>query len=107
MDEEGEHDIELIEAGEYASIAFQAAEKPLDLVARSVQSLAVSPWLTPVLLGWDNRMHIEIEHQLARIVALVGTIHDHMVGGGWLGLQQLTPGRGVARLAGRERKAHG
>jgi hypothetical protein len=77
-DDEGEEDdIEFLESGKDAAEAFQPAEKPFHFVALFVEFAVVFPGIEPVGLGRNHRNHAQIEHQLPRLVALIGFIHQH------------------------------
>ena len=110
MDERGEHDVELLEAGEDAAEALEATEQPLDFVASPVDGFAVVPSrVRAVRVGRDNRREAQIKGQLPRLVAFVGPIHDQMqvsVRCAQHSEQLASLGR-VASLARRQRKRYG
>ncbi len=76
--EEGEEDdIQLLEPGEYAPEALEAAEEPLNFIALFVQLAVVLPGIEAVGFGRDDRDHAQIEHGLPRLIPLVGFVQYH------------------------------
>jgi hypothetical protein len=114
FDDEGEgekaeeQDIEFLEAGEDAPVAFESAEEPFDLIALSVESAIVTPGIDAVAFRRPNRNHAQFKHQLARLVALVGAVHDQRqrTRHGSEGLEQVTALRRVVRLARGKGKSY-
>ena len=101
VDEGDEHEIELVEAGEDAVKALEATEESLDLIASCVQRLVVPPGLAAVRIRRHNQDKAQIKRQLARLIALIGAVHDQ-----WAAARQLKARgqpraslRGIARLA--------
>jgi len=75
MDEGYIHDVELLEAGEDATVPFETAEEALDLIASSVEYPVVSPSVDAGSQGWDDWAIAQIQGELAGFIAFVGTIH--------------------------------
>ena len=77
QDETQEEHIELVEAREDAPKALQPSEQPLDLVAPLVQLLVVFPWVDSGREWGNNGSKSQLQCELARLVALVCTIHHY------------------------------
>ena len=76
--QEGEEDeVELFEAGEDATKAFESTEEPFYFIAFLVEGTIIFP-RAPMRLdsGRDNWNHAEIENQLPGQVILVGFVHQ-------------------------------
>jgi hypothetical protein len=75
--EEGEEEyVELFEAGEDSSEAFEPAEEPFDLISFSVEAAVVLPRFDAVGLRRHDGDHAQAEHKLSGLIAFVGTIHQ-------------------------------
>src|SRR5580765_333641 len=100
-DEADEQGVELVEAREDAPEAFEAPEQPLDLVAALVHLAVVLPGLYSGPGRRHDRDEAQIEGELDRLVARVGTVHQQVQrAAGWSqARQQLAAHRSVAGLA--------
>src|SRR4029077_21039730 len=109
VDEGHEHDIELLETGEDAAEALQAAEQRLDFGAAFVHGAVVLRWRDPIRVGLNHRSEPKVEGQLPGLVTLVRSVHQKMH---WpraspqTTKQLATLGR-VMGLAGRQCKRYG
>lgn len=79
VEEADEEHVELFEAGEDSSEAFESSEQPFDFVALLVVGSVVVPGFDAVGLGRNHQNHAQIEHQLPRLIALIGPIHRKRV----------------------------
>src|SRR6476646_7787144 len=77
-DEADEQCVELVEAREDAPEAFEAPEQPLDLVAALVHLAVVLPGLYSGPGRRHDRDEAQIEGELDRLVARVGTVHQQV-----------------------------
>lgn len=77
VEEADEEYVELLEPGEDPAEALEPSEQSFDLVALLVESAVVLPGFDAVGLGWNHRNHAQIEHQLPRLIAFIGSIHQH------------------------------
>ena len=77
QDETQEEHIKFVEAREDAPKALQPSEQPLDLVAPLVQLLVVFPWVDSGGEWGNNGSKSQLQCELARLVALVCTIHHY------------------------------
>jgi hypothetical protein len=76
VDEGEEHDVEFLKAGEDAPIAFQAPEEAFHLVPAPIEETVIVPGLEAILFRGDDRNPAEIEHELPRLVAFIGAVHE-------------------------------
>jgi hypothetical protein len=76
VEEADEQYVEFLEAGEDSTEALEPAEQSFDLVTFLVEGAVVFPGFDAIGLGWNHRNHAQIEYQLARLIALIGTIHQ-------------------------------
>src|SRR5688572_16868269 len=109
MDKREEHDVELLESGEDSTKSLQSAKQPLDFVATPIHGPIVVPGADSGLLGRHDRNEPEIQGELARLIALVGAVHEQVNRprcGSQL-TQQLASFRCIVGLSGRERKRYG
>ena len=109
MNKRGEHDVELLEAGEDASESLQATEQPLYFIASPVDRLAVVPGGDSSRLGWHHGGEAQVKRQLPRLVTLVRPVHDQMhapIRAAQRSQQLAALGR-VVRLARRQGKRYG
>ena len=77
VEEANEQHVEFLEPGEDSAEAFEPSEQPFDLVAFLVECAVVLPGFDAIGLGWNDRNHAQIDHQLPCLVSLVRPIHQH------------------------------
>lgn len=106
MQEEAEYNIEFIESGEDAANTFESPKQPLDLSAPSVHQAIICPRSNPVVLGRHDRRHDRVQGQLSCLIALIGTIPNHVACLGSRALKQRPADRRIVGLTGRQRETH-
>lgn len=77
VEEADEEHIEFLEPREDSAEALEASEQPFDFVAPPVEGAIILPRFDAVGLGRNHGNHAQIEHQLPRLIALIGPIHQH------------------------------
>lgn len=109
MNKEFKNDIQLVKARENSSEAFQAPEQSLNLVSFFVHVPVVFPNTQAIAFRGNNRNHTEIKNQLARLIALIGFVHDDLSAfpaAVFKAFQQFSPFGSVAGLPRRQRKCY-
>ena len=109
MDERREHHIEFVEAREDSPKALEPTKQPLNLVAAAIHELIIFPGAATSLEGWHDGCKPKSQDQLACVVPLIRSVHDHGDQGfGWIqGAQQPASFRGIMALAWGEREGDG
>lgn len=110
MNEEFEHHIQLIEAGEDSAEAFESAKQLFHLIALLVQLPIVFSAGQSISLGWHHRFHAQLEDQLTRFIALVSLIHNDfgaVPATVFRRLQEFAAFRRIASLPWGQRKGYG
>ena len=110
MDKEDKQDIKLVKSSKDSSEAFQAPEQSLNLIALFIHLLIVLPGIQTIAFGWNNRCHSKIKNPLARLIAFVGSVHNHLNAFQTTVLkpfEQFAPLRRITGLARRQRKRYG
>ena len=75
-EEAQEHRVEFFEPREDSAIALQASEQPLDLISALVHGPVVFLRVKPGTCRGNNRNEPQVQRQLARLVPLIGAIHE-------------------------------
>ena len=109
MNKSHEHHVKLLEPGEDAAEAFEAAKQPLNFVSPLVHLSVVLPGLDPGGLGRHDRDESQVQRQLPGFVALVGAIHQQVNRPFWRAqLAQKRPALGpIVGLSGRKGERYG
>ena len=76
MDEAEKDEIELVAAGTDPAEALEPAEKAFDLVAAAIEFSVVGPGRVAIAGRRHNGAVAEVPGELARLVAVIGAIHD-------------------------------
>ena len=76
MDEGGEDRVELVVAGEHASVGFEAAKESFHFVAAALKPTVESPRAQPQRVGRHDGHVAKRLCQGAGLVALVGAVHE-------------------------------
>lgn len=78
------HDVELVEAREYASEGLEPSEEPLDFVPPLVEVSIIGPGRDTIGLWRDYGRKAEVERELPGLVAFIGAVHEQRQTCEWL-----------------------